>query len=241
MKRLLLISAIASCFAALAAVGVDAAGATSGCTIRTYGYAGLGSRTVTRGVAATISANSTSTVYDGHVAGWIGVGGVGAGPGGTDEWIQIGLSAFQSDAKSRIYYEVKRPGKKAAYHEVRIGVRVGESHRFAVLELAQRPGWWRVFVDGVPASRPVHLPGSHGAWKAQALGESWSGNNSSGSCNEFSFAFNRVSLLDEKQPLWTAPRAFHLFQDRGYRFVQSARASFVAASASSLLREPTSR
>ena len=235
MKRLLLIS-----LAVLAALCVGTTDARAVCGIRSYGYAGMGTRTVTRGVAATITANASATVHDGHVAGWVGVGGVGAGPGGADEWLQIGLSAFPLDVKSRIYYEVKRPGTKAVYHELRVGVGVGESHRFGVLELARRAGWWRVFVDGSPASAPVYLPGSHGKWKAQALGESWSG-NSSGSCNQFSFAFNRVSILDAVRPLWTPPRLFHLFQDGDYRFVKSARASFVAASRASFVSVPTSR
>jgi hypothetical protein len=234
MKRLILISA------ACAAFFVGTADGRAACGIRSYAYAGIGTRSVTRGVAATITANAQSTVYDGHVAGWVGVGGVGAGPGGADEWLQIGLSSFASDTTSRIYYEVKRPGTKAVYRELRVGVRVGESHRFAVREVAQRPNWWRVFVDGAPASAPVQLPGSHGNWKAQAMGESWSG-NSSGACNQFSFAFNRVSLLDVSRPLWNPPRLFHLFQDAGYRFVKFAPASFVAASRAALVRAPTSR
>src|SRR6266536_6298283 len=45
-------------------------------------------------------------VRDGHIAGWVGVGGVGEGPDGTDAWIQVGLSAFRGDWTSRMYYEV---------------------------------------------------------------------------------------------------------------------------------------
>ena len=100
MKRLLLIS-----LAVLAALCVGTTDARAVCGIRSYGYAGMGTRTVARGVAATITANASATVHDGHVAGWVGVGGVGAGPGGADEWLQIGLSAFPLDVKSRIYYE----------------------------------------------------------------------------------------------------------------------------------------
>ena len=54
-------------------------------------------------------------------------------------------------------------------------VQVGESHRLAVLEMNRRPGVWRVWVDGKPATDPVVLPGSHRIWKPIATAESWNG------------------------------------------------------------------
>src|SRR5437763_186375 len=67
---------------------------------------------------------------------------------------------------------------------------------FAVLELKSRPNWWRVWVDGKPATAPLHLRGSHGRWSAQVLGESWAG-NASGTCNTYRYSFDGVSLLAE--------------------------------------------
>ena len=49
------------------------------------------------GVAASISMTSLPSVNSGpggHVAAWVGVGGAGMGPGGTDEWLQVGLASF---------------------------------------------------------------------------------------------------------------------------------------------------
>ena len=76
------------------------------------------------------------------------------GPDGSDEWIQIGLSAFPG-SESRMYYEVKQPRTDAKYVELRSQIAPGERHRVAVLEVHGRPDVWRVWVDGAPASGPV--------------------------------------------------------------------------------------
>ena len=69
----------------------------SACGAQDYAYAGLQSAGKAHGIAATITALTTPTVDDGHVAGWIGVGGVDAGPGGAAEWLQVGYASFSPD------------------------------------------------------------------------------------------------------------------------------------------------
>src|SRR5437660_10841897 len=64
------------------------------CTPTSYSYAGLTSLQPAFGVAATLEAASLPLVSAGHVAAWVGVGGVDAGPRGENEWIQVGLHAF---------------------------------------------------------------------------------------------------------------------------------------------------
>ena len=96
----------------------------------------------------------------------------GLGPGGSDEWLQIGLSGFAGGVSS-VYYEVARPGRAPLYTELKTDVRPGETHRIAVLEQHGRAGWWRVWLDGRAASRPIYLPGSHGRWTPMATAESW--------------------------------------------------------------------
>ncbi len=172
---------------------------------------------------------------DGHVAGWVGVGGVGEGPHGTDAWIQIGLSAFPQDATSRIYYEIARPGRTPVYRELSHSVRAGERHRFLVLEVQRRPGWWRVWLDGSPVTAAVFLPGSHARWTAEVSGESWSG-STTGACNLYSYAFRDVSLASSENRLWGPVRRFDLFQDANYRLVRNSLSSFVAADAASAAR-----
>ena len=78
-----------------------------------YTYAGRLSATPAHGVRATLTALSKPEVAAGHVAAWVGVGGVGQGVDGTDAWIQVGLSAFPG-SESRLYYEVARPGMPPA-------------------------------------------------------------------------------------------------------------------------------
>ena len=99
-------------------------------------------------MGATIAPTAAPSVRDGHVDGWVGVGGAGLGPNGTDEWIQVGFTSVPNESLSSIYYEILRPGHSDVYRELRRDVRVGEAHRFAVRELAARPNWWRVWLDG---------------------------------------------------------------------------------------------
>lgn len=109
-----------------------------------------------------------------------------------------------------MYYEAVRPGAKPRYVEVDPRV-VGERHRVAVLELAKRRSWWRVWVDGRPVSRPIFFPGSHGAWQAQVVAESW--NSGTGVCNRFSYRFERISLATRPGGSWSRLAGAQLFSD----------------------------
>jgi hypothetical protein len=198
------------------------------CHAATYSYAGLAGRVGSRGVAATITPTAMPAVREGHVAGWVGVGGYGVGPDGTDEWIQIGIIAFRNSPAS-IYYEVTRPGSQPVRTTVRKTVAVGERHRFAVLELARRPNWWRVWLDGRPVSAPVFLPRSDGRLTAQMMGESYAG-LSEGACNGYSFAFQRIALAAPRASSSAGLRGAELFQDPNYVLERRSATSFVAHS-----------
>src|SRR5437764_15263524 len=69
-----------------------------------YSYAGLASPNNAYGISAVISPLDAFDILNGHVAGWVGVGGPGQGPGGSDEWAQIGLSGFPRLVSSGVYY-----------------------------------------------------------------------------------------------------------------------------------------
>ena len=216
--------------AASPAEGRDSA--ASACGSQPYAYAGLQSDSRAHGVEATIVALRAPTVADGHVAGWIGVGGVDAGPGGKAEWLQAGLASFAPGNTSRLYYEVAVAGSDPRYVELDPVVSAGDSHRLSVLEMSRRPSWWRVWVDGRPASRPIHLPGSHGAWYPQAIAESWNGGT--GACNSYAYRFANVRLARENGGVWRTLRSSSVFQDPGYRVVQTSHVprTFLAARAS---------
>ena len=189
-----------------------------------YTYAGRLSATRAHGVRATLTALSRPQVAAGHVAAWVGVGGVGEGPNGSDSWIQIGLSAFPG-SESRLYYEVTRPGAPPTYHEVDSGVDIGERLDVAVLEMGRRPNHWRVWVNGEPVSEPVHLPASSGRWRPIATAESWAG--SGGACNSFSYRFGGVRVSAAAGGNWRSFVEGHRFLDSGYRLVDRGN-TFVA-------------
>lgn len=211
--------------AAVAASSAPAAPAQSRACADGYTYAGRLSATRAHGVRATLTALSTPQVSAGHVAAWVGVGGVGEGPNGTDAWIQIGLSAFPG-SESRLYYEVARPGASPTYVELESTIRTGERFNVAVLEVAKRPGNWRVWLNGKPVSAPVELAGSSGRWRPIATAESWAGTGSA--CNRFNYRFEGVRVAAATGGSWRAFVGGHTFLDSGYRLVDRSRTTFVA-------------
>lgn len=199
------------------------------CVGREYSYAGLQADRKAHGVAATLIPVAAPNVTDGHVGGWIGVGGTDAGPGGVAEWIQIGFAAFGPSRTIRMYYEVTVAGSQPRYVELDSDVRPGARHRFTVLEMSRRPSWWRVWVDGKPVSPPIHLPGSHGAWYPQMIGENWNGGT--GTCNDFAYRFEDIALARRSGGVWRPLQESYVFQDAGYRVVKSRVAgTFLATS-----------
>lgn len=121
-----------------------------------------------------------------------------------------------------------RPGGRPSFHLLEENVARGASPRVAVLELGGRPNWWRVWVDGRPASQPIHLPTSIGRWQPIATAEAWDAG--SGVCNRFAFRFDQVEVAAGRGGSWAGFRRGARFQDRGYRLSGSST-SFVAASA----------
>jgi hypothetical protein len=222
---LLVITVLAAVSAALVAPSETRA-ESAGCGVLPYSYAGWQAKERSAGAAAIVTSLEEPSVTNGHVAAWIGVGGVGEGPGGTDEWLQVGVSAFSEPGSSSIYYEVAVPRSAPRYVEVASSVPVGVAHRMAVLEMAHRTSWWRVWVDGKPVSPPIKLPGSHAAWTPQAVAESWNGG--SPSCNRYAFRFSRLLQAGGPGGAWAPFRSHVRMSDVGYQVLGSGSTAFVA-------------
>ena len=188
-----------------------------------YAYAGFQATGVSSGVRATIAALRAPVVQAGHAAAWIGVGGKQAGPNGETMWLQTGIVGLPNTPQM-IYAEITRVGRDPVFLPLVENVQVGEAHRLAVLEMNRRPGVWRVWVDGKPATDPVVLPGSHRIWKPIATAESWNGGVAT--CNEFGFRFERVGIARSLGGSWRTFAPGYTFEDRGYvvRQLRPARA-----------------
>ena len=115
--RLLLLTTAVATVALGGAARAFACGNSGG-----YSYAGIGAPTRAYGVSALISPLDAFDVLNGHVAGWVGVGGPGQGPNGSNEWLQVGYAGFPSITGSDIYYEVAQPGRFPTYHQVTAGL-----------------------------------------------------------------------------------------------------------------------
>ncbi len=178
-----------------------------------YSYAGHQSDVTGHGVRATIQATRAPGVEAGHVAGWVGVGGPGQGANGGNAWIQAGVASLPG-MDPFIYAEVAREGREPRFLLIEEGVAIGRAHRFAVLEVAGRPGWWKVWVDGTPVTKPIRLRGSSGRWAPIATAESWNGGEPR--CNSFAFRFERVSVAYGGGGAWRPFVSGHRFRDGSY-------------------------
>ena len=215
--------------ALLAVTAPSGAAGAAGCGPRGYGYAGLELPDARHGIGAGLASVATPVVERGHVAGWVGVGGPGQGPNGTDEWLQVGLNT-QSDGgrRNRLYYEIARPSGSIRYVEVAANVPARRPLRVAVLETASQPGAWRVWVNGHAVSPPIFLPASHLALTPMAMTETWDGG--AAVCNRFAYRFHHVVTAAAQGGGWHALQRADVLQDRGYRVFRNERADFLASS-----------
>ena len=172
----------------LAVLGAQAAAASCGAG---YGYAGLEGAAPAGGIAATVAALTDPSVEAGHVAAWVGVGGYGLGPGGTDEWLQVGV-ATRARGTSGLYVEWKTPHHRSRYVDLPGGVAPGAAHRLTVVEQIGRGGVWQAFVDGTAVGPRVVLPGSHSRFDPVVVAESWDGGQAS--CNRFAYRFGQIAV-----------------------------------------------
>jgi hypothetical protein len=198
----------------------------TGASDRGYSYAGHQAASRGNGVRATITPTRTPSVAAGHAAGWVGVGGPGQGVDGGDAWIQAGIASVRRLGMV-VYVEIAREGHARALVLVERDVPVGRPYRIAVRELADRPGWWQVWIDGDAVTRRIRVPGSSGRWAPIATAESWNGGTPS--CNEFGFRFERVSVSHAVGGSWRPFVSGHRFLDGTHELRELPR-GFVASS-----------
>lgn len=220
MRRLAALLTLASALSLSATALAPAA--PQGCETRAYTYAGFGAARRSYGIAATVTALRTPDVRNGHVAGWIGIGGPGQGANGTDEWLQVGMSAF-TDGVAELYYELALPGQAPQYTKI-MDVTTLERHRLALVELSGRRSVWQIWVDGRRIGSPTYLPASHGRWAPIVTAESWNGGEAV--CNSYSYRFSDVSSAGFVGH-WSPFRRGYRFQDPGYG-LNVWRSSFTA-------------
>ena len=209
--------------------GTVGAQAASGCK-KNYAYSGLQEAKPRSGMRARLASLGAPGVKVGHVAGWIGVGGAGAGPKGEDEWLQIGYSGFD-DGHAEIYYELAAPGKPPTYHTVKAKLGPTENHLIGVLEVGDKKGSWRVWLDGKAVSPVISLPNSHGRFAPQAIGETW--NAGTTTCNHYGYGFHDVQVATAPGGAWGAGVKGYVWTDSENTTKKVASASFEARSIAS--------
>jgi hypothetical protein len=208
--------------AALLGVGATATSASAvadacgqGAASSRYAYAGEQATIAAHGVRATITPLVAAPVTSGHVAAWVGVGGFQSGPRGADVWLQAGVASLP-DEPFLLYAEVMRAGAATpSFMELQTDVEVGESHRLAVLEIRGRANWWRIWLDGRAATKPMHLAGSSGSWQPVATAESQTTGGEA--CPVFAFRFASVQVAAALGGSWQVFAHGRRLLDGGYR------------------------
>ena len=190
-----------------------------------YSYAGLIGKHGPHGIAASLTALQAPVVQDGHVAAWVGVGGRNEGPGGQDEWLQVGLNSGRGSGNT-LYYEWTRPGDTIHYVQVAQSLPVGRAIPVMVLQMSGSAGTWRVWVNGSPVGDPVVLPGSDGTLTPMATAENWDGGV--GASNSYEYGFDGVRVARTAGGVWRPFANATPRQDAGNR-LQLSSSSFVAS------------
>ena len=228
-RRSFLVVACAALLAPLAASASKPAAharATSSCWAG-YSYAGVQSPSRAYGVSGSLTLGARSVVSGGHVAAWLGVGGAGAGPGGSDEWVQAGI-AHDAGGLDVLYYEFKRPGDAHATYVKLQSVAPGESHSVVIWERAAQREVWRVMIDGALVADSISLPGSHGAFQPVATAENWDG-GVAGTCNAYNFGFSTLAVRSQYKGAWDAFDLSRVLRDPAYQLALRA-SGFTASS-----------
>jgi hypothetical protein len=142
-------------------------------------------------------------VTAGHVAGWMGVGGAGEGPNGTDEWLQIGYAGFPQGEPGQIYYEVAQPNVAPQCHTVQATLSADAKNLITVAQVAEDQ--WQASVNNTAVSPVISLSGSDGRFAPQAIGETW--NSGTTACNAYGYSFDTVKIKAKVGASWQNGKA----------------------------------
>jgi hypothetical protein len=205
---------------------VASAAPAASCTSATYAYAGLFSDRAGTGIEATVTMLAHAVVTQGHVAGWIGVGGLNAGPKGKTEWLQAGLATTE-DGKTAIYAETVQVGLIPSYQALVPDVVPGRPYHLAVRTLPNRPEVWQVWLNGRPVTPAVKLPGST-HFEPMAMSESWNGGPPP-TCNGFSYRFAQLKIAS-RNGVWSALTHTTPLANKGYKITHRTADGFTARS-----------
>jgi hypothetical protein len=104
----------------------------------------------------------------------------------------------------------------------------GERHLLSVLEMRRKLGTWRAWLDNTAVSPPISLPGSHGRFDPQAIGESWNGGTRV--CNRYGYRFASIQVARTPGGQWGPAKAGLVWRDRNNRALKTSYNSFIARS-----------
>jgi hypothetical protein len=179
----------------------------SSCQPYNYSYGGVSFPNASHGIRAQITISSPPHVENGHLAAWIGIGGEGMGESGSDEWLQAGLASQKTETGGLIHYlYIETATGGAAAKETFIqNAEIGKSYLISILEVKNRPGWWRVWLNGEPISEPYHLSFSQYLSPSpppQVFAESWI--ETPQACNHFNYKFTHIAMAYQPGGAWKA-------------------------------------
>jgi hypothetical protein len=151
-----------------------------------YSYSGITAYAPSKNVKAMVSEIKAPHVYDGHIAGWVGM--VGFAKGQYDQTsLQTGIERSMGQPNSWVYIELIKNGRQAYLRNV-LPVKTGKPTELEVKEIAKDR--WGVYINGQKHGPAFNLPGSEGEFKPYLLTENYV--KSESACNDYSYRFKSV-------------------------------------------------
>jgi hypothetical protein len=187
-----------------------------------FSYAGIATSRPVHGIRGWLSAPLDPQVRSGDVSGWIGVGRTQTT--GKRGILRVGLLA-SARGSLRLYHERRlRTGQWRRF----LGptVAAGERHKVAIVEMAHRRTFWRVWIDDQAVTNPIHLPRARHGKYAMATGESWDGGTPT--CNRLDYFFGPVTVRGR---YWHRLSSGQVVEDPGYAVVRRTVGVFNATMA----------
>ncbi len=192
-----------------------------------YNYAGVKDKETPDGFGATITETASPDVSDGHVAGWIGFGAEGLGPGGTNEWLQAGIERTAGQPVSQLYYEIALP-HHAPVHTFLGQAALDSPETFQFTRLSVKPEEWVLSVNGRRRGPVFKMTAGHQPWRVDFMGESW--RHYTVGCNSFEYKYKNMTVRQTMSGGWHAPAQAETYTRGGqdYSVEDLTETSFIA-------------
>jgi hypothetical protein len=192
-------------------------------------YSGVMAYAPSKNVKAIVTEIKTPHVYDGDIAGWIGMVGKAKGKGQYDlTSLQTGIERVEGQPSSWVYIELIKNGLHVYQRNI-LPVKTGKPTELEVKEIAKDR--WEVDINKQKHGPVFNLPGTEGELEPYLLAENCEKPESA--YNDFSYQFKKVDARPIDGHLGHPLDTAESLHQEGYLFKPFANShDFIASSPS---------